>query len=133
GRAVHSELINTEFVKEWLQCCKLQRGSECYLGDHKSPNDTANLRVLDVARGCLVGIPFSSRYVVLSYVGVTVQSLQTRKDNVNDLEEDGALLSRSAEVPQTTRDSITLMSQIGDRNFWVDALCIFQDDLANKI
>ncbi|KAI0517907.1 heterokaryon incompatibility protein-domain-containing protein [Xylaria bambusicola] len=86
--------------------------------------------VFDVEQQCLVRLPTDGRYLALSYVWGTVQSLRTLKENVQSFMAPNGLLSIMDQLPKVILDAARLTEQLGERYLWVDALCIIQDDTA---
>ena len=67
---------------------------------------------------------------MLSYVwGITQQNtFQTKKATYNDLKQPGGLSVHISEISSSLRDAMKLNWDIECRSFWVDTLCIIQDD-----
>lgn len=94
----------------------------------------AMLRVIDTEDGCLTMIPsWSGRYVSLSYVWPRFDTLRLLRANSAELHRSGALTRLWNRLPQVIRDAMSVVSSIGERYLWVDALCITQDDTAEKV
>jgi hypothetical protein len=76
----------------------------------------------------------SDSYVALSYVWGTKNFLATTKSSIESLQKPGALVAtgRREQVPRTIQDAMDLVRNIGLQFLWVDALCIIQDDQAQK-
>ncbi|KAF2677816.1 HET-domain-containing protein [Lentithecium fluviatile CBS 122367] len=89
-----------------------------------------NLRVIDVQDDNIVDAPPKCDYVALSYVWGRSNFLRLLKDNKAELASSGAL--KRATVPRTIRDAMQLVTLLGKRYLWVDALCIVQDDDSDK-
>ncbi|KAH9209587.1 heterokaryon incompatibility, partial [Leptodontidium sp. 2 PMI_412] len=51
-------------------------------------------------------------------------------ENADFLRKDGALSSDRPDIPSVLKDAMELVSRIGERYLWVDALCIQQDSPA---
>lgn len=76
-----------------------------------------------------VPIARKERYVALSYCwGVDKQAIMLQRSNKLDLLA-GIALDR---LDPTIRDSVQVARELGFRFLWVDALCIFQDDMEWK-
>jgi hypothetical protein len=56
--------------------------------------------------------------------------VKTVKNNIEDLLEEGSLLSTKfrSQLPRTISDAIELTSLLGQQFLWVDTLCIIQDE-----
>ncbi|KAI9644396.1 hypothetical protein NHQ30_007753 [Ciborinia camelliae] len=70
-------------------------------------------------------------YFVLSYVWGRPPFLLLEKNNERDFSTPGFLSTQA--IPQTIFDAIEITRHFGIRYLWVDALCIVQDDLENKM
>jgi hypothetical protein len=93
------------------------------------------LLLIDLCWGCLVEMPGTVKYCALSYIwGELPDSLETRKENIELLKQNGSITSKSNRslLPQTVRDAIRLLQSLGQRYLWVDRLCIIQNDDENK-
>ena len=116
--------------REWLRVCETKH-------DHRMPNfsDNMAIRFIDVQRKCLVewNGPASQvpRFVALSYVwGMQHQKVMLTTDRLDDFKQPGFL---DQPLDQTIRDSIDLVSRIGENYLWIDALCILQDNREDKV
>ena len=133
GRVVDTSQISPVLVLAWSALCRL--GVSCH--SDPVPEATADLpkgfRLIDVQRMCVVPADASMRYTTLSYLWGTGLSLQLRSSNCADLLTEGSLSRAEEDVPQTIKDAIELIRTLpGERYLWVDALCILQDDAADK-
>jgi hypothetical protein len=90
------------------------------------------LLLIDVKRMCLVKAWANRRYAALSYVWGNIKMLQTRKENLTELQKKWALAHRHAEIPRVIKDAIVAVHGLRMRYLWVDTLCIVQDDEQNK-
>lgn len=93
-----------------------------------------DLTLIDVANLCLVRTSSRERFCALSYVWGGVTGLKTTTQNRAILEVPGSLGNHShgSLIPRSIREAIVLVSTIGERFLWVDALCIEQDNDAQK-
>jgi hypothetical protein len=66
-------------------------------------------------------------YFALSYVWGESQQLTLTKQNLEELEREGSLFAREADLSRTIAEAIQLCRQVGHQYLWVDALCIVQD------
>ncbi|KAI0173512.1 heterokaryon incompatibility protein-domain-containing protein [Hypoxylon sp. FL1284] len=82
-------------------------------------------------KGALFTPPPNPRYLALSYVWGTGNTLLLKKDNYDEFHTEGA--SREELVPKTIHDAMVLCSNLGERYLWVDALCIIQDGSDDKM
>ncbi|PON25449.1 heterokaryon incompatibility protein [Trichoderma gamsii] len=93
-------------------------------------------RVLDISQGDVVRLvsmehpPPGATYVALSYCwGRRGGNLCTYESNLAQHIKGIPLTS----LPQTIRDIVSVCKQLGQQYLWVDALCIIQDDPADKM
>lgn len=87
-------------------------------------------RVIDIQQGCIAIPPPQCRYLALTYVWGDIQNCKNIKGNRALLETLGKLPIER--LPQTLKDAIYLVAEIGERFLWVDSLCITQDDEESK-
>ncbi|KUJ13158.1 HET-domain-containing protein [Mollisia scopiformis] len=125
-------IIDMARLKGWLSDCEVRHGNQCHapswLGEQKQPRF---LRVIDTEKKCVVHAPSECRYVALSYVWGNRKKMQSRlwlstKATKDKLEREGGLDVKS--LPKTIFDALHLLSEMGERYLWADALCIVQDD-----
>lgn len=69
------------------------------------------------------------KYVALSYVWGGKQRITLQRSNYANLQNRGSLVGR---VPTTIEDALYLTNALGVQYLWVDALCIIQDNNADK-
>lgn len=69
------------------------------------------------------------RYAALSYCWGGPQEVRLTTDNLDSRQE---ILLDSAKLPKTLEDAILTTHHLGLEYIWVDALCIIQDDPADK-
>lgn len=93
-------------------------------------------RVLDVSQDEMIRLvsiedpPAGATYVALSYCwGRRGGNLCTYKSNL--VQHSKGISFNS--LPQTIRDIVSICKQLGQQYLWVDALCIIQDDPADKM
>jgi hypothetical protein len=132
-RLVPFDSIDMNMVRSWLHRCELEHGSSCdatYLGRNLLAN--GELTLVDVHDHCLVRATGSMRYFTLSYVWGRATQLRLLKSNISRLFTPGGLLREPIPIPKTIRDSMEAIKRIGERYIWIDALCIVQDDPADK-
>ncbi len=141
-------------VRGWLDHCDIHHTAHCKLSP-KSESLFRELpgRLIDVNRMCVVSPQSRQRYAALSYVWGVTPTLRALRQNIDRLQDDGALNSKSwvdssqvgnpafnrstegvqshplaHELPLTIRHAMELTRHLGQRFLWVDALCIVQDD-----
>jgi hypothetical protein len=97
------------------------------------PSDLGRPKLLiDVQNKCLVMCQASYRYACLSYVWGGASTLKTKRHILDSLMLEGFLDINRDEIPRTIRDAMSFTEQLGIRYFWVDSLCIVQDDELSK-
>lgn len=131
GRLVGSS-VNLEQLKSWLNTCEKHHGADCHtpqwLGE---PSQPTFLKVIDVEKRCVVAAPPNCRYVALSYVWGNPKEMGSQRWLMKRAHVDESQLHNGLDLdllPKTITDTMALVSQIGERYLWVDALCIVQDD-----
>lgn len=75
---------------------------------------------------CIVNAPPEYRYVALSYVWGGIPFTKTTARNIALFREERGLDQNP--LLNTITDSMKLVSLLGERYLWVDAVCIVQDD-----
>ena len=128
-RIVDSSWIDLKLLKDWCTECEKNHEDCCNsAGFEPSFSDGPSLLV-DVVRKCLVRGTTTSRYVTLSYVWGDVNHFVTTRAKLKHFFEPGALGSNGAveNLPRTVDQAMALTHALGERYFWVDALCIVQD------
>ncbi|KAJ4351878.1 uncharacterized protein N0V89_007222 [Didymosphaeria variabile] len=88
-----------------------------------------SLLLVDVVSGNLVTLPIATKFVALSYVWGNVATLKSGKDNIDELEQQGALFNEpyKSALPHTIRDAMHVVQASGEQYLWVDCLSIVQD------
>ena len=127
------EKIDISRIRDWMQNCASLHGSKC--NPHKlhfSENLDLGLLLVDVRKMRLAERSWDSRYVALSYVWGSSQSLRSTKANIHHLQKEGAVRELWGGLPQAIKDAIELTEAMGEAYLWVDALCIIQDDNRSK-
>lgn len=121
-----------EEARRWIADCVEGRHETCvYLGEPRLPT-----RILDV--GAVHSSAVSLRatgandygqYAALSYCWGGPQPLMATKSNIAQLM---AGIEVSA-LPQTLRDAVLTTRRLGIPYLWIDALCIIQDSVEDKM
>ena len=90
--------------------------------------------LIDVVVGCLTSMVLGTQYVALSYVWGHCEALKLTKSNLMHLKKSRSIDVDigSAQVTNTVRDAMRLVSLLGEKYLWVDCLCIVQDELDTK-
>jgi Heterokaryon incompatibility protein (HET) len=135
GRVVDPEWIDIGLIRTWKRNCESSHGRRC--ADSESIISIPQARpswLLDVQNYRLVPGKSNSSFVALSYIWGHRPFLTTRKENIADLQNSGALLENRflQLIPDTITHAIELVKLLNERFLWVDALCIVQDDESQK-
>ncbi|PTB62148.1 HET-domain-containing protein [Trichoderma citrinoviride] len=127
-----SDAERISVAKEWLADCVASHeacNAECQ--EYEWPR-----RVLDISQDEMIRLvsieypPPGATYVALSYCwGRRGGNLCTYESNLAQHKKGIPLKS----LPQTIRDIVSVCKQLGQQYLWVDALCIIQDDPADKM
>jgi hypothetical protein len=137
ARPVSEPRVDYGRIQSWLDLCREhhQQGSVLQrMSESAEPGQLAlPARVIDVQEGCVVSLAptnTDTRYVTLSYVWGQAVQYRLLTANKDKLMTPGFLSSDSIrnQIPQTIRDSMTVVAGLGLRYLWIDALCIVQDD-----
>ncbi|KAL0264108.1 hypothetical protein SLS55_000052 [Diplodia seriata] len=131
GVRLDSPWIETNRLLQWYNDCIVNHAEQC-----SSPEFFAQLPApkpqlfIDTFHKCLVPAPKDTPYLALSYVWGRVETVNTAKSNLDQLQEPGALqvLMDQGKIPRTIRQAIQLVRLLNERYLWVDGLCIVQDD-----
>jgi hypothetical protein len=132
GRQVSSRL-DLERIRRWLSRCRESHGPLCrqtYLDIPLHPWNASGFVVIDLERMCLKELTEEADYIALSYVWGDSNHPVTVSSNVQEFKKDGAFIR--VKLAKTIQDAIDIAKHLGFRYFWVDALCIVQDDIAVK-
>lgn len=97
-----------------------------------------SLRLIDVQESCLVTIQAGTvlpRFVSLSYVWGTNQTLLSTTENLQQLHVPGTLSTSpyAEKLAKTIRDAMLFIKRLGVRFLWADMLCIVQDAPLDKV
>jgi hypothetical protein len=127
--------VSAPLLKYFLRSCETEHGDACNTSSqHLNNGNPISMLLIDVLEQRLVPFDLGSncRYIALSYVWGKVKMLQTTKDNLSTLMEEGSLIKVRDQLPRVVQDSMAVVSMIGERYLWVDAISILQDDTASK-
>ena len=144
GRMLNPRSCDHQFLIDCYRNCRNQHGVGCEKPNHhlntgivdhllqttglnkrhlKAPRD---FRLIDVIEYRLVPAPEACEWITLSYVWGQTPFLKLTRANYAELTCVGSL--RKYVMPRTIREAIDLVSTLGERYLWIDALCIIQDD-----
>ena len=144
GRVVDPTKLNNIVALYWIRTCRMGYGlhkeDESSKETIVSSKPPAGFRLIDLKRNCIVPAEESSYdYVTLSYVWPPpgrqiLKLLASNKDEV--IGPDGCLVDPqrpfASKIPQTIKDAMEICRSVGEGYLWVDALCIIQDDDADR-
>ncbi|KAG8159248.1 hypothetical protein KVR01_010909 [Diaporthe batatas] len=124
-----AERVDVDIIKLWLRRCEDKHNLCTRRNEDSYP---PGLILIDADQMCLVPVASNKPvpYIALSYVWGYVSQPTLTKAVLETWMSDGQL--RNVNVPNTIRDAIHLVQNIGYRYIWVDALCIVQDDAASR-
>jgi hypothetical protein len=87
-----------------------------------------NLRLVNIALGCVTEVDRSPDYAALSDVWGTANRLLLCNETEMWLFTPGTLTADNERIPKTFRNAFTLAASLSIRCIWIDALCIVQDN-----
>ena len=118
--------VDPTLIKSWLDECDCNHGASCTGASVHDGGDEMPMLFIDVIRECLVAATSREKYFALSYVWGRVDMLSTTKGNFELRQESQALTK--IPFPKTIKDAMQLVSSLGERFLWIDAICMVQDD-----
>ena len=127
---IDPEWIDIDTLKTWLSTCDTEHSPKCF--DTISQISGGARWLIDVVKGSLVPAKTGDHYAALSYVWGQTETVRTTEDNLVYLLEEGSIFAHERLLPKTIRDTIRLVKLLGIKYFWVDCLCIVQDDAKLK-
>jgi hypothetical protein len=133
-RSMPYDQVDVRRMKYWLRDCEAYHGSACRRTIWNDLN-TFGVRMVDVKGCCVVPAPAGCQYLALSYCWgdpTKMKHLQLTNANFEQFHTPGALSGEHEQIPNTIRDAIHLTQRLEYQYLWVDALCIIQDDRADK-
>lgn len=126
GVFVKQDRADMDRLRQWLQICDSTHPSS----GKGLELDMASLRVIDTKELRVLEVETPCRYACLSYVWGRGSQTQYTNATKDSLEAPNGL--QVVDLPQTIRDAIKVTQETGLRYLWVDALCILQDNPADK-
>lgn len=130
--SVDPHRIDVSQLQQWLADCEENHSGDCdQIFAFHPAKTTPSLTLIDIQQSCLVIPETPVQYVALSYVwGEIGGTLTTTTHNVNYLSTSGSLEAPEikSRIPRTILDAITMTRIMGLNYFWVDRLCIVQDN-----
>lgn len=133
GRVVRQDLANMEYLREWLDLCEETHDDPAQGEGGRAGPDMTSLRLIDTEEFRVRQVDMPARYACLSYVWGKGSQVQYTHATRSRLEANHGLQAGDGlGLPQTIKDAIKVTREVGLRYLWVDALCILQDDPADK-
>ncbi|KAK8098771.1 uncharacterized protein PG998_012012 [Apiospora kogelbergensis] len=139
GRLIDSGHANMSLARKWIAECieshscgrATRKGEEPI---RRNLQAGRQLTVVDLEKKCLVEVLWdTTAYVALSYVWPWHKSFKYVKGNKSELHSVGSLAKIKNMLPRVILDSMEVSGKLGQKYLWVDALCICQDDEADKM
>ena len=130
-KTISMSRLSLSTIKCWYSNCL---GGRCAGTPSEGPSLRLpkGFRLIDVQQMCIVEGHNDCRYLALSYVWGHSKTLRNTKNIRVELEMEAGISDRLEEVPETIKDAIDLVRDLGERYLWVDSLCIIQDDDEDK-
>ncbi|VUC37174.1 unnamed protein product [Clonostachys rosea] len=131
ARLVDSQWLDASTVRGWIETCERDHPNCKDSGLWPSEDSIRPKYLIDVTDNRLVlGDHAKGDYVALSYVWGQAKTLRTMTVTLGQLSEPGAFDKEEFrnQIPKTVKDAMGIVSCVGLRYLWVDALCIVQDD-----
>lgn len=126
------QIVPLLVLRKWLNNCDHNHGRQC--NGNFTDSCTIEMLHIDVVDECLVRGDSNIKYFALSYVWGKVKMSETLKSNLKGrLEKGGLKVGPNNPLPKTIQDAMILIKSLGERYLWIDALCIVQDDMENKL
>ncbi|KAK0649135.1 heterokaryon incompatibility protein-domain-containing protein, partial [Cercophora newfieldiana] len=130
GLVVQQGNADMKRLRHWIQNCEEHH----HHGEDVSTSkeEPSSWRFIDVEECRIVLVDTPCRYACLSYVWGNEKGTQLTTETLSTLESPGGLNDASVCLGKTLSDAIKVTKDIGIRYLWIDALCIVQDDAADK-
>ncbi|CAH0046201.1 unnamed protein product [Clonostachys solani] len=131
AKLVDSEWLDVNTVRGWIETCERDHPNCRDSGLWPSEDSIRPNYLIDVIdRRLVLGDHATGDYVALSYIWGQAKTLRTMAGTLGQLLESGAFRNEEfgKQIPKTVKDAMGIVSCLGMRYLWVDALCIVQDD-----
>ncbi|KAI1074212.1 heterokaryon incompatibility protein-domain-containing protein [Whalleya microplaca] len=128
GRILDPKWIDLGILSRWRSRCMQLHGEKCDNPMGIDPVDPTWL--IDMKLQCLVPGQGRADFVALSYRWGDAGGLRATSESLSELQTPGIFLDPeiSQQIPWTILHAMRIVKTLGLRYFWVDALCIPQDD-----
>ncbi|KUI60370.1 hypothetical protein VP1G_07570 [Cytospora mali] len=130
--------IDRDVFRRWKDMCDRNHGYTCQKLPWKA-SEQGKVRpkwLIDVRDRCLVRTRSEDTYVALSYVWGTKPFYVSLIENLLHNQQPNALSDENKDlqppISRTILDAMEVVRLLGERYLWADALCIVQDDWAEK-
>lgn len=137
GRKVDVDNIDWGHVRSWIASCRqdghFHQTNACSTPVEQTRSTQSHLRVIDVDAACIVPLPPNATYAALSYQWGMDQKLKLTVENKERLSTPGYLSSPQGQPSRTIVDAIAATKRLNHCYLWVDALCIIQDSVEDKV
>lgn len=113
--------IDLRYLKRWISLCSRLHGTVCPPPEQhwKLRSDIPEcLRVIDVELQCMVDIPWSQRYIALSYVWGSASPVRLLSKDLKASYQEGWWASQKAKIPRTISDLMVLAKGLDIRYIW---------------
>jgi hypothetical protein len=131
SRVIDPETVDYARLKSWLHLCQnlhhVCPQITTATGVHRR-NLLPQLRVVDTQEMCLTEIPWTDRYVALSYVWGDASPPLLLKNDLRFWHTKNSITDRYHLLPKSIQDAMEVVRRLDLRYFWFDSLCLLQDD-----
>ncbi|KAL8367131.1 hypothetical protein RB595_008891 [Gaeumannomyces hyphopodioides] len=138
GRIEEYIPADLRLLSKWHTGC-LENHANCH--DRQTAGSAPflhGIRVIDAKSRCLRDLSVEElsssqvSYAALSYVWGHGQQFQLTRRNYHEMYQPGYLEATKDSVPKTVLHGILVTQQLGINYIWIDALCVFQDNMEDK-
>ncbi|TQV92979.1 heterokaryon incompatibility protein [Cordyceps javanica] len=125
-----SSWIDLNTIRGWMDVCYTRHKECARLTSSQQLREHCPSYLIDLKSFCLVKGSQAMSYWALSYVWGGVSQLLLSTTTVDMLQQPQSLHETNAQlqIPLTVRHAMALAKTLGSKYFWVDSLCIIQDD-----
>lgn len=122
--------IDVNMLRKWKVSCETQHAECAKLGGSQDVGSNFPTYLVDLESHCLVAAAPDMTYWALSYVWGGASQLLLTKSTIHRLQQPQSLQDTNTQsrIPLTIRHAMELAKTLDCKYFWVDSLCIVQDD-----
>jgi hypothetical protein len=130
--------LDEGLLRNWVKAGAEEQTQHCQFASPSGPLINTPLRLIDCDAECLILRQQPCSYIALSYVwgpNPDPAWFTLRRNNLSRVLEPGGLLDTEGHglrLPRAIRESMQVVKKLGLRYLWVDAVCIIQDDDADR-